>query len=74
MSTVPPFCPNPDLDGLAQGLADVDVALRRLDDGTYGTCEACGTDLAADILEVSPASRRCPEHEGPVARNPGATW
>lgn len=60
--------PAADLDALARDLNDVDVALRRLDEGGYGTCEACGTGLAADILVAFPAARSCPGHGGPDTR------
>lgn len=60
--------PAPDLDALARDLNDVDVALRRLDEGGYGTCEACGTVLDADILVAFPAARSCPGHGGPGPR------
>ena len=43
-------------------LADVARALERLDEGTYGTCEACGAELADAVLAEAPASRRCAEH------------
>lgn len=43
-------------------LADVARALERLDEGTYGTCEACGTDLPDAVLAEAPASLRCAEH------------
>jgi DnaK suppressor protein len=43
-------------------LADVDRALERLDDGTYGTCEVCGEAIADDVLERAPATRLCPPH------------
>ena len=43
-------------------LADVARALERLDEGTYGTCEACGTELADEVLADAPASRHCAEH------------
>jgi RNA polymerase-binding transcription factor len=43
-------------------LADVDRALERLDDGTYGTCEVCGEAIADDVLERAPATRLCPAH------------
>ena len=38
-------------------LADVDRALARLDDGTYGTCEACGVVLPDEVLADAPAAR-----------------
>ena len=47
----------------AQGdLADVDRALERLDDGTYGTCEVCAGPIADEVLERAPATRLCPSH------------
>jgi len=48
-------------------LADVDRALARLDDGTYGTCEACGVAIADEVLADAPATRACPEHAAAVA-------
>lgn len=51
-----------DLDVIAADLDGVDAALRRLDDGTYGTCEVCTADLADDVLEADPVARRCPNH------------
>jgi DnaK suppressor protein len=51
--------------GRLQGdLADVDRALERLDDGTYGTCEVCGEAIADDVLEGAPAARLCAAHAG----------
>ena len=40
-------------------LAEVDAAERRLDDGTYGVCLACGRPIAAGRLEVRPEARTC---------------
>jgi RNA polymerase-binding protein DksA len=40
-------------------LADVEHALSKLDDGTYGTCDVCGKPIAAARLEAMPAARRC---------------
>ena len=51
-----------DLDATAADLDGVDAALRRLDDGTYGTCEVCSVDLPDDILAADPTLRRCPVH------------
>jgi RNA polymerase-binding transcription factor DksA len=55
----------PDLSGLAsieEELADVARALERLDEGTYGTCEACGAALPEERLAEAPAARFCAEH------------
>lgn len=43
-------------------LDDVDRALVKLDDGTYGACEECGQAIASARLEAMPASRYCVQH------------
>lgn len=43
-------------------LDGVEAALRRLDDGTYGTCEVCRTPIP-DVVDADPVGRRCPAHE-----------
>jgi DnaK suppressor protein len=43
-------------------LADVERALTKLDDGTYGRCEVCGEAIAPARLEAMPASRHCVAH------------
>jgi DnaK suppressor protein len=50
------------LGRLQETLADVDRALAKLDDGTYGKCEVCGEDIADARLEALPASRYCINH------------
>ena len=47
------------LERVEAELADVERALRRLDDGTYGTCEACGKPIDDARLEAQPAARFC---------------
>ncbi|MFP5253612.1 MAG: TraR/DksA family transcriptional regulator [Actinomycetes bacterium] len=42
-----------------QHLVEVDAALRRLDAGTYGTCERCGGPIAPGRLEARPTARTC---------------
>ncbi|WP_199421773.1 TraR/DksA family transcriptional regulator [Actinotalea solisilvae] len=45
-----------------QARSDLDeavAALRRLDDGTYGTCERCGRAVPRARLEARPTARRC---------------
>jgi RNA polymerase-binding protein DksA len=37
----------------------VDTALRRIDEGTYGTCESCGNPIAAERLEAIPWVGTC---------------
>ena len=40
-------------------LADIDDALRRLDEGGYGQCEQCGSDIPVARLEAIPHARLC---------------
>jgi RNA polymerase-binding transcription factor DksA len=47
-----------DLDAIEQDLADVEVALARLDAGTYWTDEVSGEDLPHDLLAAKPTARR----------------
>jgi len=35
-----------------QVLAEIDAALKRIEDGTYGICTACGTAIAPERLEA----------------------
>jgi RNA polymerase-binding transcription factor DksA len=51
------------LDQINAELDDVERALQRLDDGNYGTCEACGGAIPDERLEVVPATRFCVEHQ-----------
>lgn len=40
-------------------LAEVDAALTRLDEGTYGACAVCGRPIPAARLEVRPTATTC---------------
>jgi DnaK suppressor protein len=40
-------------------LDEIDGALRRLDDGTFGTCERCGNSIALERLEAMPYATKC---------------
>src|SRR5258708_23557134 len=42
---------------LREALDEVEAAIERLHEGTYGICEACGKPSAAARLEATPASR-----------------
>lgn len=47
---------------LRNDLADVELALKKLDDGTYGQCETCGEAISPARLEAMPAARFCIDH------------
>jgi len=48
------------LDAIESDLADVELALARLEAATYETCEVCSVALDDDVLAVTPLQRRCP--------------
>ena len=47
---------------LRSNLRDVDRALSRIEDGTYGTCERCGAAIAPERLEALPWAVLCIDH------------
>ena len=47
---------------LRNELAEVELALKKLDDGTYGRCETCGEPISPARLEAMPAARFCINH------------
>jgi RNA polymerase-binding transcription factor len=49
---------------LRSNLRDVDRALARIDAGTYGTCERCGTAIGPERLEALPWAVLCIQHAG----------
>jgi RNA polymerase-binding transcription factor DksA len=44
---------------LAETLSEVEHALAKIEDGTYGTCENCGQPISPARLEAQPAARHC---------------
>ena len=40
-------------------IEEIDAALQRIVDGTYGTCAACGRTIVAGRLRALPAARQC---------------
>ncbi len=49
-------------------LLDVEDALRRIDEGTYGKCAECGREISPERLEALPAARLCIDCQRQVAR------
>jgi len=43
----------------ASYLRKIDYALGKIEDGTYGECEACGDDIAIKRLKVRPTASLC---------------
>ncbi|MBA4547538.1 TraR/DksA C4-type zinc finger protein [Thermoactinomyces intermedius] len=43
-------------------LKEIDKALERMDQGTYGICKVCGQEIAEDRLEAVPTAEYCVHH------------
>ena len=53
-----------ELDGMEEQrdldeVVEVEAALQRLDNGTYGDCSDCGEPIVLQRLQVQPAAQRC---------------
>ena len=46
-------------ENVVHALEQIDAALVRLDDGTFGTCERCGKPIGIDRLEALPYATLC---------------
>lgn len=57
------------LEHIEAELAGVDAALQRLDDGTYGSCTACGTAIDDDTLAADPTATLCATCNPPEPRD-----
>lgn len=42
-----------------QSLEDLTAALRRIEEGRYGSCEKCGNTIPRERLEILPHARTC---------------
>jgi RNA polymerase-binding transcription factor DksA len=47
--------------GLKDRLNEIDIALQKIQSGTYGICEKCGKPIEQEILSIDPESRFCKE-------------
>lgn len=47
------------IESFRQSVAEIDVALQRVEDGTYGTCAECGKPISPARLEHRPESVLC---------------
>jgi RNA polymerase-binding protein DksA len=48
-------------DNSTHVLAEIDAALKRIDEGTFGVCTRCGQPIDADRLEALPWATLCIE-------------
>lgn len=61
------------LEAVEGELAEVERALQRIDEGAYGTCEACGRPIGDERLEAQPYARFCVEDQQQAERESRAT-
>ena len=61
------------LEAVEGELTEVERALTRIDEGTYGTCEACGKAIGDDRLEAQPYARLCVEDQQQAERESRAS-
>jgi DnaK suppressor protein len=54
---------DPGLEEAEALLDEVEAALARLSDGTYGVCELCGDPIEDDLLADAPTRRSCSRHQ-----------
>lgn len=52
------------LEQLEAEIGDLDAALCKVEEGTYGICEICGKEIAPERLEAMPGTRTCIDHAG----------
>ena len=55
----------------SQAVADIDQALLRIDEGTYGTCARCGKPIPERRLEAMPTARYDAECQALIEANEG---
>ena len=51
--------PGRSIDDIERLLGEVEDALARLDDGTYGRCSACGATIDDERLAAAPTATTC---------------
>jgi DnaK suppressor protein len=56
------------MEDMDSQLADIEHAVARLGNGSYGTCEACGRPIDPARLDARPAARFCVEDQAGAER------
>ncbi|HBI16760.1 MAG: hypothetical protein UR60_C0039G0008 [Candidatus Moranbacteria bacterium GW2011_GWF2_34_56] len=44
---------------LEEQLKDINHALEKIKNGTYGVCEECGANISPERLEANPSAKKC---------------
>ncbi len=56
------------MDNVESVLEEVEIALRKIEEGTYGVCDACGKPISAARLEALPYASLCLDCENQAER------
>ncbi len=56
------------LENVLSELAEIEHALERINDGSYGRCEACGRPIDEERLDAMPATRLCLDDQAMAER------
>lgn len=56
------------MDSVESVLEEVEIALRKIEEGTYGVCDACGQPISAARLEALPYASFCLDCENQAER------
>ena len=59
------------LEQVSDELLQIEAAFERLEQGTYGTCQACGKPIRAERLDAMPATRFCVDDQAKAERDLG---
>jgi RNA polymerase-binding transcription factor DksA len=59
------------LEQVDDELLEVEAAVQRLEQGSYGTCQVCGRPIGDERLEAMPAARFCIEDQARAERQGG---
>ena len=46
-------------EGLLESMKEVEAAIGRIENGTYGKCESCGDAIPGERLDARPVARLC---------------
>ncbi|MEW6006571.1 MAG: TraR/DksA C4-type zinc finger protein [bacterium] len=47
------------IENISNTIQEIDSAMLRIEDGTYGICEGCKKEIAIERLEIIPFTRLC---------------
>jgi len=59
------------LEQVSDELLQIEAAVQRVEQGTYGTCQACGRPIGSERLEALPATRFCVDDQAKAERELG---